>query len=99
MLTLILALTPWMGTPFSTLSRWPASIYSARLMNGLMNGLMAKPISLDIERRWLLLSLGLLLPVGTSTRTMIATAPTANHHQLVKLRERFLKTCGRHGDD
>ena len=69
---------------FFTPDEWPGETYFAF-------------ISLDIERCWLLLSLGLLLPVDTSTRTMIATARTANHHQLVKLRERLLKTCGRYG--
>jgi hypothetical protein len=33
---------------------------------------LAKPISLDIERRWLLLSLGLILQLDTPTRMMIA---------------------------
>ena len=95
MLALILASTPRMETPLSTLS--PEGRIQLILRAYFASH---RKTSVAIE------SGATPTPVDASTRMMIRMAmrcergwATANHHKLVKLRERLLKTCEQHGDD
>ena len=91
MLTLILASTPWMGTPFCQLSKNKAGF-----------NLFFVPD--EWPGCWSVLILGLILSEDKSTRMMIATTMIAGVTNSkpspfgLKLRERLLKTFGRHGD-